>query len=85
LPGHENEEGTSGRLRELLSRVASREDATEVKAVIDLLKQMDGVPPRLHRDVLGILHSFRELPPSAQDRLLPALDEALEPGSDEKK
>jgi hypothetical protein len=80
---HEHEEAASDRLRDLLSRVVTCEDASEVRTVIDLLKQMDGVPAGLHRDVLGILHSFHELPPSAQERLLPALIEALEPSPDD--
>jgi hypothetical protein len=47
--------------------------------VIELLKQIDGVPVGLHPELLGILESFRALPQRTQDRLMPALSETLDP------
>ena len=75
---------TTVRLRELLSGVISLGDTIEVGAVIGLLKQMDGVPPRLQPEVLAILQSFRALPRGTQDRLLPILAAVLNPSDDPK-
>lgn len=82
MRGHENEEVLTSRIRELLERVVKRQDVMEVNTVIHLLKHMDEVPVGHHREILEILQSFRSLPQSAQDRLLPILSAALERSGD---
>ena len=84
MSGDQGNDPDKDRLRELLSGVISLEDTKEVGAVIDLLKQMDGVPVHLQPEVLAILHSFRALPRSTQDRLLPILAEVLNASEDQK-
>jgi hypothetical protein len=80
LPGKASSGDQHGkRLKELLIRVAGREEVEELGAVIELLKKLDEFSEGQQREVLGILHSFRALPPSAQDRLLPVLTEVLRP------
>ena len=79
-----DDDPTAQRLRELLNGVISLEDTLEVGAVIGLLKQMDGVPAGLQPEVLAILQSFRALPRSTQDRLLPILAQVLNPSDDRK-
>jgi hypothetical protein len=70
-------DNTHERLRGFLDRVSSAEEMAELRTVIDLLKHMDRVPPGHHQEVLGILESFHALPQRTQDRLLPALEEAI--------
>ena len=77
MSGDQDKDPTRERLRALLGNVVSLEDTIEVGAVIDLLKLMDGVPPHLQPEVLAILHSFRALPRSTQDRLFPILAEVV--------
>ena len=84
LSGDQDKDPARERLRELLSGVISLEDTMEVGAVIELLRQVDDVPVHLQPEVLAILHSFRALPRSTQDRLLPILAEALNASDDEK-
>ena len=84
LSGVHGKSSTKKRLRELLGGVKGLEDTIEVGLVIDLLKQMDGVPAHLQPEVLAILQSFRALPRGTQDRLLPLLAQVLN-ASDDKK
>jgi hypothetical protein len=78
VSGDHDNDPTLDRLRGLLSGVVSAEDAAELRAVIDLLKQIDGVPVGMHPDLLAILEAFRALPPGTQDKLMPALSETLD-------
>lgn len=83
MPGDGND-NTHERLRGFLDRVSSTEEMAELRTVIDLLKHMDRVPAGHHQEVLGILESFRALPPRTQDRLLPALEEVIGRPGEEK-
>jgi hypothetical protein len=85
VAGDQDNDPTTARLRELLSGVISLEDTMEVGAVIDLLKQVDGVPIGVQPEVLAILQTFRALPRSTQDRLLPILAQVMNPPIDDKK
>ena len=81
MPGDRND-NTHERLRGFLDRVSDKEEMEELRAVIDLLKHMDRVPPGHHQEVLEILESFHSLPQQTQDRLLPALEEVIGRGED---
>jgi len=84
LSGDQDKDPANKRLRDLLSGVVSLEDTIEVGLVIDLLKHMDGVPAHLQPEVLAILQSFRALPRSTQDRLLPILTQVVNTPDDKK-